>query len=189
VRLAVAAAQAPRSTLRLAAALALLAACGKSGPDRNAQRTVAAQPRAAGPASVSASVPASVPANGDSVTTFAIRQIKPLDETIDEEWQREIAEPRMRDIQGVSATKIGRQKWPWNATVAIMEFVRDTPLEVTLRERIMSALRTVPGVIDVAEDDRERWVLRGDPSGKALVEAVAVVVDELAPQTSAEYDQ
>jgi hypothetical protein len=189
VRLAVAAAQAPRSTLRLAAALALLAACGKSGPDRNAQRTVAAQPRAAGPASVSASVPASVPANGDSVTTFAIRQIKPLDETIDEEWQREIAEPRMRDIHGVSATKMERQKWPWNVTVAIMEFVRDTPLEVTLRERIMSALRTVPGVIDVAEDDRERWVLRGDPSGKALVEAVAVVVDELAPQTSAEYDQ
>jgi hypothetical protein len=144
-------------------------------------KLAAAQARATGTASV--------PVKVESVTTFPIRQNKPLDATIDEEWQREIAEPRMRDIHGVSATKVGRQKWPWNVTVAITEFVRDTPLEVTLRKRIMSALRTVPGVTDVAEDDRERWVVRGNPSGKALVEAVAVVVDELAPQTSAEYDQ
>jgi hypothetical protein len=144
-------------------------------------KLAAAQAKATGAASASV--------KGDSVTTFAIRQAEPLDETIDEEWERVIAEPRMRDIHGVSATRVGREKWPWNVTVAIMEFVRDTPLEITLRKRIMSALRSVPGVTEVAEDDRERWVLRGNPSGKALVEAVAVVVDELAPQTSVEYDQ
>jgi hypothetical protein len=131
----------------------------------------------------------SSPTKGDTVTAYSIVQIKPLDASIDEEWGREIAEPRMRDIHGVSATKVGRQKWPWSVTVAIMEFVRDTPLEATLRKRIITALRAVPGVTEAAEDDRERWVVRGNPSGKALVEAVAVVVDELAPQTSIEYDE
>ena len=91
----------------------------------------------------------------------AIRQVEPEDETLEEEWIREIAEPRMEDIHGVGATKSRTGPWHWNVTVSVMEFVRACPLELELRTRIMRALRAVPSVTEVAEDDRERWVLQG----------------------------
>jgi hypothetical protein len=57
--------------------------------------------------------------------------------------------------------------------------VREEPLEREMREAIDAALRGVPGVKDVAEEDREVWVVAGDPSGEALVRAAAEAIDAL----------
>ena len=76
----------------------------------------------------------------------------------------------------------------WHIGVDVMEFIRDVPLEGQLRTRILAALRAVPGVEEAAEEDREVWMVRGNPSGAALVDAVATVVDDLAAQTRQEIE-
>jgi hypothetical protein len=119
-----------------------------------------------------------------------IRQIRPGDSEIREEWTRETAGEELR---GVGAFRIAgwedkRIGWPgsgagWYVTVPVMEFVRDEPLESELRQRVMTALRGVSGVTGVthaAEHDREKWFLTGAVSGPALITAVAQVVDDLA---------
>lgn len=73
----------------------------------------------------------------------------------------------------------------WNVTVAVMEFVREGPLEGELRRRVAAALLSVDGVESAGELDTEVWFVTGIPSGEALVRAVAAVVDDLAGQTRA----
>jgi hypothetical protein len=51
-----------------------------------------------------------------------------------------------------------------------------------------TALEAVPGVQSVDEEDREAWLVTGAPSGKALVEAAAAVVDDIAPRARAHLD-
>lgn len=101
----------------------------------------------------------------------------PDDEVDGEEGWDRLADD---DVRGVEAIKVGDGEWPWQVIVAVAEFVRDDPLETELRERMASALRAVPGVTDVAEEDREVWIVDGEPSGEALVRAAARVVDDLA---------
>lgn len=113
---------------------------------------------------------------------FPARQQKPADDELAEEWTREIADPHDRDVFGVGAVKLRSGNGQWQVTVYVMEFIRDIPLEDTLRTRIPAALSSVPGVVEVREDDREVWGVHGAPSGSALVDAVAHVVDELAPR-------
>lgn len=113
---------------------------------------------------------------------FPAHQQEPADDQIAEEWTREIADPHERDVHGVDAVKLRDGDGQWQVTVYVMEFIRDVPLEGTLRTRIPAALRAVPAVVEVSEDDREVWAVRGTPSGSALVDAVARVVDELAPE-------
>ena len=57
---------------------------------------------------------------------------------------------------------------------------REDPLESELRQQMATALRAVPGVDVVAEEDRELWYVTGAPSGEALIRAAAQVVDHLA---------
>jgi len=103
----------------------------------------------------------------------------PDDEVDGEEgWERLVDD----DVLGVEAIKVRDGEWPWQVILAVAEFVRDDPLEIELRERMAAALRAVPGVTDVAEEDREVWIVNGRPSGEALVRAAARVVDELAPR-------
>jgi hypothetical protein len=64
--------------------------------------------------------------------------------------------------------------------VAAAEFIRNEPLESTFRARLDEELRAVAGVTGVAEEDREVWIVAGDPTGAALTRAAALVVDELA---------
>ena len=71
----------------------------------------------------------------------------------------------------------------WNVTVAVMEFVREDPLESELRRRIAAALLSVDGVETAEEMDKEVWFVTGTSSGEALVRAAAEVVDDLAGQT------
>ncbi|TMR35132.1 hypothetical protein [Actinomadura geliboluensis] len=108
-----------------------------------------------------------------------IQQVQPLDSAIAEEWLRKTDEP---DLRAVSASKLREGPW-WHVSVWVMEFIRTDPLESELRHRIADALSAVPGVTDVEEEDREVWTVTGDSTGKALVEAVAQVVDDFSDRT------
>jgi len=66
-----------------------------------------------------------------------------------------------------------------------MEYVSEDPLESELRERITTALRDITGVTSADEQDRETYFVTGTPSGKALIEAIARVVDNLDERTRA----
>lgn len=97
----------------------------------------------------------------------------------DEAWERVTDEP---DTRGVEAVGLG-EMIGWQVIVAVMEFVREEPLEGELRRRIAAALRSVDGVESAEEEDREVWFVTGTPSGQALVRAAAAVVDDLADRT------
>jgi hypothetical protein len=97
----------------------------------------------------------------------------------DEAWERVTDEP---DTRGVEAVGLG-EMIGWQVIVAVMEFVREEPLEGELRRRIAAALRSVDGVESAGEEDREVWFVTGTPSGQALVRAAAAVVDDLADRT------
>jgi hypothetical protein len=84
----------------------------------------------------------------------------------DEHWERDI-EVDDGEARWVGATRIraqellggGRSPAGWNVTVAVMEFVREEPLEGELRRRIATTLRSVEGVESAGEMDREVWWL------------------------------
>ncbi len=117
---------------------------------------------------------------------FAIKRIDPSSEDFVECWTREIANPLDRSRFGVDASKsAGEPRWPWQVDVWAMARVRDIPLEKELRRAIMKALRAVPGVVAAQEGDREFWIVRGHPTGDALVAAVAAVVESYAGELRA----
>jgi hypothetical protein len=107
-----------------------------------------------------------------------IRQIRSQDPEIQEEWLRETYEPG-RAVNVCRVDEIGG----WQVIVRVMEYVSEDPLESDLRERITAALRDVTGVTSADEHDRETWFVTGAPSGKALIEATARVLDDLAERT------
>jgi hypothetical protein len=108
------------------------------------------------------------------------------DSELAEAWTRTITDPSLRYVHGVEAQKwLAKSNWPWRINVWVMELVRDEELQAELRKRIATAVRAVRGVTNVAEEDREVWVISGAPSGEALVRSVAEVVDELAERALA----
>jgi hypothetical protein len=114
---------------------------------------------------------------------YAAKQIAPVDAELAEEWTRDIADPHVSSVQGIDAHKWNADTpWRWRITVSAMELVRGEPLEATLRAEIVAALRGVPGVVQAEEDDREVWIVRGEPTGAALVNAVAAVIDSHAEE-------
>lgn len=108
-----------------------------------------------------------------------VEQVRPLDASMGEEWSRRTREPHLRSVSA-SRHRDGQRWW---VGVGVMEFVRTEPLESELRRRIAEALAGVGGVTGVEEEDREVWAATGAPAGRALVEAVAQVVDDLADRT------
>jgi hypothetical protein len=109
---------------------------------------------------------------------YATKQITPLDREIVEEWVRDIPLGPAHEALGVDASKHPQSGgWTWTVFVSAMEFVREEPLESKLRGAIITALRNVDGVLQAESEDREVWIVRGEPSGRALVDAVADVVD------------
>jgi hypothetical protein len=105
-----------------------------------------------------------------------VEQIEPGDPEFEEEWLRRTDEPEIRAVSANRWDAIGG----WQVAVWVMEFVRSDPLETELRQRITSALQAVSGVTSAEEQDNEKWFVTGTPSGKALIEAAARVVDDLA---------
>ena len=117
----------------------------------------------------------------DHVVSDEIRRIRSQDPAIQEEWLRETDEPDIRDVNVCRVDEIGG----WQVRVSVLEYVSEDPFESGLRERIAAALRDVTGVTSAGEQDRETWFVTGTPSGKALIEAVASVVDDLGERTQA----
>jgi hypothetical protein len=104
-----------------------------------------------------------------------------VDEEFEQAWIRRTDEP---DVRSVSAQEFSiRHNSPnggWQVMVAAMEFVRGGETEAELRRGIISALRAIPEVTNVYEEDREVWGVDGNPSGHELVAAAAAVVDQFA---------
>jgi hypothetical protein len=113
--------------------------------------------------------------------TDAVHRVQPSDPEIEEEWLRDTDEPEIRGVEAFRNDASGG----WLVGVRAMEFMRQDPLEGELRERIPQALRAVSGVVSAEEHDREKWFVTGTPSGKALAQAAARVVDDLADRTRA----
>ena len=109
-----------------------------------------------------------------------IAQIKPEDDELEEEWLRSTGEAELN----VSACKIADEA-AWQVTIWAMEYVRSEPLEGELRHRITQALQGVSGVSGAEEQDGEQWWVEGSPTGRALVAAAALVIDEFADRIRA----
>jgi hypothetical protein len=100
-------------------------------------------------------------------------------EEISQAWSRG-AEWADDQITAVDALRLrGEKEWPWQVIVPVMEFIREEPLESALTDAITRALNGVRGVREAAQEDREVWVIAGRARGKALVAAVAAVLDPL----------
>jgi hypothetical protein len=110
-----------------------------------------------------------------------VRPVPPEEGDTDEAWQRLTDEPEVRGVDAAWVAEIGG----WQVSAWVMEFIRADPLETELRQRAVSALAAVDGVIDVGAYDQESWLVTGTPSGRALTEAVAQVVDDLADRARA----
>lgn len=92
----------------------------------------------------------------------------------EEEWLRQTDDD---DIRGSSALRVGEI---WRVRVNALEFIRQEPLEYTIRDAVTGALMEVRGVVDLSSEDRELWRIAGTPSGEDLLAAVGRVTDELA---------
>jgi len=101
--------------------------------------------------------------------------IPPEDEEVGEQWQRLTDDP---DLRGVDASR--DEGGEWRIGIMAAEFIREEPLESEFRKGVDSALRSVSGVTNVWEEDRELWVAEGSPSGRDLVAAVAAYMDSIA---------
>lgn len=113
-------------------------------------------------------------------------EIPPDDLDGEEGWIRRTAEPNIGCVEAVRQAADG--PWQWSIGVSVMEFVREDPLESRMRAAIDAALRAVSGVTDVAEEDREIWIVDGQPSGWQLVQAVAKAVDSFANAARKQYE-
>jgi hypothetical protein len=109
-------------------------------------------------------------------------------EEVSQAWVRgpEWAEDQ---VTAVDALRLrGQREWPWQVIVPVMEFIREEPLESELTDAITSALNRVRGVRQAAQEDREVWVISGRARGKALVSAVAAVLDPLEARLQRHID-
>ncbi len=105
-------------------------------------------------------------------------------EDFEEQWKR------TTDDGSVRGVSVSRSRWAdeWSLWVDVAEFVREEPLESEFRAAIDAALRAVPGVRSVHEEDREVWLIAGGSSGVDLLTAAAVVVDWVVPRWEAEFE-
>lgn len=113
-----------------------------------------------------------------------ITRVPPQELEGDEGWQRLTRTPLLR---GVEAIRYPGEDDQWQVSVWVAEFVRSDPLEARLRDGMRNALLAVAGVEEVAEEDREVWLVTGSPTGTALVEAAAGVVDGMADDVRAAH--
>jgi hypothetical protein len=103
-----------------------------------------------------------------------------------QEWVRHTDDQEIRGVGALQTHSDG--PWSWQVSVWVAEFLREEPLEGELRAAVDRAIRSVAGVTDVTEEDREVWIVTGHPSGEELVRAVGDAVDELAPRARAHLD-
>ena len=101
-----------------------------------------------------------------------------LDEVgADEGWTRVIDVPEVRGVR-----RLMDAPGIWSVVADAAEAVRGEPLRTEIRDRVGDALRAAPGVTGIDDNEPDLWIIAGSPNGRALVLAVASVVDELAPR-------
>ncbi len=113
-----------------------------------------------------------------SVTGIIVERGEPTDHAVVESWLRQTDHS---DVLSVEAVRFrdGRA-WPWQVRVSVAEFLREEPLEIELDISVDRALRSVDGISDVQREEREVWVVRGAPSGEAMVQVVSAALDRFA---------
>jgi hypothetical protein len=104
----------------------------------------------------------------------------------EEGWERDVED---QDLRGVGAFRSGGGSDVWQVEVAVAELLREDPLEAELRRGVEAALQTVPGVVAVAEEDREVWLVEGTVDGRELVRAAGAVVDAMARRVARHLDE
>lgn len=117
------------------------------------------------------------------------RIVRVADDRVDgvAEWVRETDDDDVRGVGALQREVDGR--WNWQVEVWVAEYLREEPLEGEMRSAVDSAIRSVEGVLEVAEEDREVWIVSGDPSGEELVRAVGEAVDQIAPAVRSHLDR
>ena len=113
-----------------------------------------------------------------------IKQVKPKDEEVLEEWVRVTDEEH---ILGVCAIRFTNSEWPWQVSIYVAEYIRTEPLQSELQVAITNALNEIPGVEKAIQEDREVWVVQGNVSGDSLIRASAIALDHLAEAMRAAY--
>jgi hypothetical protein len=112
--------------------------------------------------------------------TDEVRQAPPPDPVLSEYWVRlpdTGADAALRDVWAA--------RWHhglWQVQLAAREYFRDNPLGLELKQRMDTALLSVPGVTSARNKSWETWDVTGSPTGEALCRAAADVVDDLMPQ-------
>jgi hypothetical protein len=115
--------------------------------------------------------------------TDEVEQSEPLDSAISGSWLRLTDDP---DVRGVEVSRLADgDPWPWQIGVFAAEFVREEPFESEFRQRIGAAIRSVAGIAEVVEEDREVWMASGDPDGSELARSVGAAVDAMVDQIRA----
>lgn len=115
-----------------------------------------------------------------------MRHVKADDpDDVQEQWVRTTSEPEIRGIRACKAHSSNGQLDRWKVRVLAMDHLRPGPLRHDLCQRMTSALEAVHSVNNVSEQVEEGWLVAGSPSGRALVEAAARVVDGLADKMRA----
>jgi hypothetical protein len=112
--------------------------------------------------------------------------VVPIGDDDEEGWERDVED---QDLRGVGAFRFGGAPDVWQVEVAVAELLREDPLEAELRRGIEAALQTVPGVVAVAEEDREVWLVEGTVDGRELVRAAGAVVDAMARRVARHLDE
>lgn len=112
-----------------------------------------------------------------------------IEQISNDEWGRRLSDDD-QDVFGVSVSLnrgVGDAPF-WSVLVAPMEFCRTDPLESELAQALTLALAAVPRVSRAIEEDREIWLVEGDPSGPDLVRAASLVVDSFRDRIENELD-
>jgi len=98
-------------------------------------------------------------------------------------WSRLLGD----DARGVEVSAAG--DGTWTVFVSVAEFLRDEPLESEMRTAVAQAISEVPGVDRWYEEDREVWVVLGNPDPEGLLQEVGSAVDRIGPRAQAEIDR
>lgn len=99
----------------------------------------------------------------------------------DEQWER-IPDDELRWVEAIRDGGDGT----WQVIISLAQIpLDDEPIRSDVRGGIANALRAVPGVESVAEEDQEVWVVVGNPMGDELVRAAATLVDTLVDRVRA----